>query len=108
VGFPDVFYDEGVYMRRAMHVLSGFGPQELFEGVNPYYDHPYFGQLFLAGVFKVIGYPNFLLNPSSSDSNILHSIQTLYLVPRILFFYIKYQNAAITEISHLLHPFYLQ
>jgi hypothetical protein len=84
VGFPDVFYDEGVYMRRAMHVLSGFGPQELFEGVNPYYDHPYFGQLFLAGIFKVIGYPNFLLNPSSSDSNILHSIQMLYLVPRVL------------------------
>ena len=82
-----MFYDEGVYMRRAMHVLGGFGPQELFEGENPYYDHPYFGQLFLACVFKVIGYPNLLLNlssSSSSDSNVLHSIQMLYLVPRVL------------------------
>jgi dolichyl-phosphate-mannose-protein mannosyltransferase len=85
IGFPDVFYDEGVYMRRAMHVLDGFGPQELFEGVNPYYDHPYFGQLFLAGIFEVIGFPNVLLNFSlSSDSNVLHSIQMLYLVPREL------------------------
>ncbi|HEU5221095.1 MAG TPA: hypothetical protein VFU58_03450, partial [Candidatus Nitrosotalea sp.] len=22
-GFPDIFFDEGVYMRRAMHVLNG-------------------------------------------------------------------------------------
>ena len=65
IGFPCVHPDEGVYMRRAMYVLKGLGPQD------PYYpyDHPYFGQLFLAGVFKLIGYPN-SLNPSSSSANV--------------------------------------
>jgi hypothetical protein len=58
-----------------MHVLSGQGPQE-----SRLYDHPYFSQLFLAGVFKVIGYPD-LLNPSLGN---VHSIEMLYLVPRIL------------------------
>ena len=52
-GFPDVFYDEGIYMRRAMHVLEGLGPQE-----RTFYDHPYFGQLFLASVFWLSGYPD--------------------------------------------------
>ncbi|MGI0092837.1 MAG: ArnT family glycosyltransferase [Nitrosotalea sp.] len=73
-GFPDIFFDEGVYMRRAMHVLNGFGPQE-----GLFYDHPLFGQTFLAGIFGAIGYPNSL--HSSGDVN---SIATLYTVPRII------------------------
>ncbi|NHI03940.1 hypothetical protein DYY67_1010 [Candidatus Nitrosotalea sp. TS] len=74
IGFPDLFYDEGVYMRRAMHVISGLGLQERY-----FYDHPYFGQLFLAGMLSAVGYPN-SLHPTL-DSN---SIGTLYLVPRML------------------------
>ncbi|MDE1826770.1 MAG: glycosyltransferase family 39 protein [Thaumarchaeota archaeon] len=74
IGFPDLFYDEGVYMRRAMHVISGLGLQERY-----FYDHPYFGQLFLAGTLSAVGYPN-SLHPTL-DSN---SIGTLYLVPRML------------------------
>src|SRR5439155_20581357 len=75
------------------------GPQD------PYYpyDHPYFGQIFLAGVFAMIGYPSSLDNsssissfsPSSSfdsnnnnnninNNNMLHSIEMLYLVPKVL------------------------
>jgi hypothetical protein len=78
-GFPDLFYDEGIYMRRAMHVLDGLGPQESY-----YYDHPYFGQLFLAGVFKIIGYPNLLnLSVTTTKGNV-HSIEMLYIIPRIL------------------------
>ncbi len=73
-GFPDIFYDEGVYMRRAMHVLSGTGPQEGF-----FYDHPYFGQLFLAGVLETIGYPD-----SFHPSPTAQSIEKLYTAPRIL------------------------
>lgn len=72
--FPDIFYDEGVYMRRAMNVLHGLGPQE-----GSFHDHPYFGQLFLAGFFKIIGYPD-SLNPSATPQ----SIEALYLVPRLL------------------------
>src|SRR5690242_21294691 len=73
-GFPDIFFDEGVYMHRTMHVLDGFGPEE-----GALYDHPFFGQIFLAGVFEVIGYPHIL--HSSGDEN---SISLLYLIPRIL------------------------
>ncbi|MGH9878988.1 MAG: phospholipid carrier-dependent glycosyltransferase, partial [Nitrososphaerales archaeon] len=73
-GFPDLFYDEGVYMRRAMNVLYYHSVQENLY----YYDHPPFGQIFLAGLLAITGYPN-SLSPSSS----VESIQTLYLVPKI-------------------------
>jgi tetratricopeptide (TPR) repeat protein len=76
VGFPNgPSNDEGIYIRRAMNVLIGQGPQE-----SLLYDHPYFSQLFLAGVLALIGYPN-SLHPSVGD---VHSIETLYLVPRVL------------------------
>jgi len=97
IGFPSIHVDESHYMRRAMVVLNGHGPQD------PYYpyDHPYFGQIFLAGVFAMIGYPSSLVNsssissssPSSSfdsnnnnnnNNNMLHSIEMLYLVPKVL------------------------
>ncbi len=74
VGFPDIFYDEGIYMTRAMHVISGEGPQTGY-----FHDHPFFGQLFLAGTLSLTGYPN-SLNPTA-DAN---SVQMLYLVPRVL------------------------
>jgi hypothetical protein len=74
VGFPDVFYDEGVYMYRAMHVLAGQGPQ-----VDYFHDHPYFGQLFLAGALSLTGYPD-SLHPGYD----VNSVQMLYLVPRVL------------------------
>ena len=67
-------------MRRAMLVLEGMGPQEsAATGYPRTYDHPYFGQLFLAGALSLVGYPE-VLNP---DSN-LTSIQQLHLFPRIL------------------------
>jgi Ca2+/Na+ antiporter len=73
-GFPNLFYDEGVYMRRAMHVMDGLGPQEAY-----YYDHPFFGQIFLGGILATIDYPE-SLNPSPD----LNSIESLYQVPRII------------------------
>lgn len=76
VGFPDIFYDEGVYLRRAMHVLEGLGPQES----ENYYDHPFFGQLFLAAVFKLINFPGFI-DSSNPDAQ---SVDYLYAVPRTL------------------------
>ena len=73
-GFPDIFYDEGVYMRRAMHLLEGMGPQE-----GTFYDHPYFGQLLLSGFLGATGYPG-SLDPSPTSQ----SIESLYAVPRVL------------------------
>ena len=66
-------YDEGAYMGHTMHVLAGLGPHR-------YYDHPYFGQLFLASVLRMIGYPN-SLHPSAND---IHSIEMLLFVPRVV------------------------
>jgi hypothetical protein len=78
-GFPyGPSNDEGIYIRRAMHVLSGQGPQE-----SRLYDHPYFSQLFLAGIFKIIGYPD-SLNLSVGNVHSIETLETLYLVPRIL------------------------
>lgn len=68
-------YDESIYIRRAMHVLAGQGPQE-----SVLYDHPYFAQLFLAGALGIIGYPN-SVNPSLGNA---HSIEMLYAIPRAI------------------------
>ncbi|MDQ3807951.1 MAG: glycosyltransferase family 39 protein, partial [Thermoproteota archaeon] len=58
----------------ALHVMEGLGPQEAY-----YYDHPFFGQIFLGGMLTIIGFPE-SLNPSPDP----HSIESLYQVPRIL------------------------
>ncbi|HXG07311.1 MAG TPA: phospholipid carrier-dependent glycosyltransferase, partial [Nitrososphaera sp.] len=73
-GFPDLFFDEGIYMRRAMHVMEYGTPQEAF-----FHDHPFFGQIFLASALFVIGYPD-LLDPTED----VQSVRSLYLVPRVL------------------------
>ena len=69
IGFPDFFFDEGVYMRRAMNVLETGNPQEGY-----LYDHPYFGQLILAGFLKITGFPQ----------NVEQSLELSYLIPRLL------------------------
>jgi 4-amino-4-deoxy-L-arabinose transferase-like glycosyltransferase len=80
IGFPHIDQDEGHYMRRAMQVIEGQGPQESNNTYFYPYDHPYFGQLFLGGVLKLIGYPD-ILSPKVGD---IHSIEMLYLVPRVI------------------------
>lgn len=71
VGFPDIFFDEGIYMRRAMNMIETGNPQEGY-----LYDHPYFGQIVLAGILQIANYP-----PDTSTDPA--SLQNLYLVPRI-------------------------
>lgn len=61
-------------MRRAMHISTGLGLQERY-----WYDHPYFGPLFLAGIFSAIGFPSSLHPTPNADS-----IASLWLVPRIV------------------------
>ncbi len=83
-GFPSIYRDEDHYLRKAMHIMEGEGLQEDSDDLISYqshkYDHPYFGQLFLGGVLKLIGYPD-ILSPKAGD---LHSIEMLYLVPRVI------------------------
>ncbi len=76
LGFPSIHLDESHYLRRAMHVMEGYGPQE----VNSIYDHPYFGQIFVGSVLKIANYPG-LVNPNADN---FQSIEMLYLVPRLL------------------------
>ena len=72
-------------MRRSMHVLEALGP---LDPLNQFdhtqestssYDHPFFGQLFLASVLSIFNYPH-----SFISDNALVSIQNIYLVPRLI------------------------
>jgi 4-amino-4-deoxy-L-arabinose transferase-like glycosyltransferase len=67
-----------------MHVLQGLGPQESKTEYDRPFDHPYFGQLFLGGVFWTIGYPHFINISSSSFEGLKWTVEQLYLYPRIL------------------------
>ena len=62
-----------------MQVIDGLGPQESKETYEYGYDHPYFGQIFLAASLSLVNFPD-SLHPTVN----LHSIEMLYLVPRIL------------------------
>jgi 4-amino-4-deoxy-L-arabinose transferase-like glycosyltransferase len=74
-GFPDIFYDEGAYLRRAMNFLYHLELQES----ETYYDHPFFGQMVLAGFFAATGFPE-----SISPAPTAASIESIHLVPKIL------------------------
>jgi hypothetical protein len=83
IGFPSLYVDEGHYMRRAVQVLEGLGSQESPSGFNEnrQYDHPYFGQLFLAAALQLVNYPDAVVtNPTGN----VHSIEMLYMVPRLI------------------------
>jgi hypothetical protein len=88
IGFPAVWVVEGQYMHRTMHILEGLGHHHEQSSIYPHpYDHPYFGQYFLAGMLAIVGYPESLNLSSSStntDGDTIHSIEMLYLIPRVL------------------------
>jgi hypothetical protein len=80
--------DEGTYLGRAMMTLRGLGLHEAIttpqhDSIDEYtrpYDHPFFGQIFLAGALGTISYPDLFTQKPVS----IHFIESLYLVPRIL------------------------
>jgi hypothetical protein len=78
IGFPGIHVDEGTYMRRPMHMIFYLDPQGS-QGSGTYYDHPYFGQFFLASILSLFGYPD-SLHPSTD----VKSIEMLHMVPRVL------------------------
>src|SRR5688500_12406955 len=73
-GFPSLHVDEGHYMRKAMSTLEG-------EGLQPQdrYFAPYFGQILLAGILGMIGYPD-IVNPAPDAD----SVESLYFIPRLI------------------------
>jgi hypothetical protein len=72
VGYPDVFFDEGIYMRRAVNFMDTGNPQE-----GNVYDHPYFGQIAIASILSLTNYSDF--KPSTDPD----SLRSLYMIPRI-------------------------
>ena len=76
IGFLYPEHDEGIYLQRTMRVLEEIDFRDPSFG----YDHPFFGQLFLAGVLGMVSYPD-SISPEIGD---LHSIETLWIVPRLL------------------------
>lgn len=58
-------------MHRTMNVINGIGPQD-----GKFYDHPFFGQIFLGTILGLAGYPD-SINPSLDET------ENLYLVPRV-------------------------
>jgi Dolichyl-phosphate-mannose-protein mannosyltransferase len=81
LGFPHIYIDEAHYMRRAMLLLKGLGPQEPTDAYTMQYDHPYFGQLFLAGILALTGYPSSVHPSPTGDES---TIERLWLVPRLI------------------------
>lgn len=77
LGGLELGYDESTYIGNAMHLLVAHTPQE-----STFYNHPYFGQLFLGGILKMIDYPNSL--NVSAVGDVVNSVKTLWFVPRVL------------------------
>ena len=75
-----IYIDEGHYLRRTLQVLDGLGPQESQSVYEFPFDHPYFGQIFLAGLLSGIGYPD-SLNPSVETAE--NSVKTPLRNPKI-------------------------
>ncbi len=74
-GFPSQHVDEGHYLRKAISTENG-------EGLQPQnrYLAPYFAQMFLAGIFKMISYPTFLIGGETSSS----TVQEIFTIPRLI------------------------
>lgn len=83
-GFPSIHNDEAHYMRRTMQVLEGLGPQETSATYASPFDHPYFGQTFLASVLSILGYPDSLTPFDTNFVDIVQSMESLYSIPRII------------------------
>jgi hypothetical protein len=72
-GFPSIHTDEGHYLRKAISTEIGQGlqPQDRYRA-------PYFGQIFLAGIFNIIGFPSV---ETLGEKN---PVEQLYLIPRVI------------------------
>ena len=76
--YPTIGYTDGTSMRRAMHFLTGHGLQD----PDYAYDHPFFAQIFLGGVLRMMDYPNSVHPTAQGD--VVYSTQMLWMVPKVL------------------------
>ena len=78
IGFPYPEFDEGIYMGRGLYLLT----YQDFDDPIFINDHPYFGNLFMAGLFKLANFvdPNLL---NTSEHGYENSIIQLFLSSRL-------------------------
>lgn len=74
IGFPEPNIDEGLYLGRAINLIDSLNPKDPYIG----YDHPYFGQIFLAAILLITGYQN-LFAPTG-----YLNFELLLVIPRIV------------------------
>ena len=77
-GFPNIHVDEGYHMWKVMSILQGEGLLTTDSYLDSYFA-PYFGQIFLAGILGMIGYPG-IVHPTLDTA----SIESIYLIPRLV------------------------
>ena len=73
IGFPVPNEDESIYLGRAVNFLNTLELTDNSIG----YDHPYFGQIFLAAFLGITGYQDFFTSPGHLN------YEMIFLIPRI-------------------------
>ena len=73
IGFPVPNEDESIYLGRAVNFLNTLEMTDNSIG----YDHPYFGQIFLAAFLGITGYQDFFSSPGHLN------YEMIFLIPRI-------------------------
>ena len=73
IGFPVPNEDESIYLGRAVNFLNTLEVRDNSIG----YDHPYFGQIFLAAFLGITGYQDFFTSPGHLN------YEMIFLIPRI-------------------------
>ena len=73
IGFPVPNEDESIYLGRAVNFLNTLEVRDNSIG----YDHPYFGQIFLAAFLGITGYQDFFSSPGHLN------YEMIFLIPRI-------------------------
>lgn len=76
LGFPSIHVDEGTYLFRSLHFLTMGNTA----WSTSFYDHPYFGPIFLASMLYVINYPA-IIDPEIQNQS---SVYSSYAIPRIM------------------------
>ncbi|TRZ80731.1 MAG: hypothetical protein D4R90_00920 [Nitrosopumilales archaeon] len=76
--FPEYFWDEGVYVDRAINFAKTF---QMYHDPN-YIDHPPLGWIIPSLFFIVIGFPDSIVHLQTHDMNL--QLLLLFLIPRLI------------------------
>ena len=76
--FPEYFWDEGVYVDRAINFAKTF---QMYQDPN-YIDHPPLGWIIPSLLFAVTGFPNSIIHLQIHDMNL--QLLLLFLIPRLV------------------------